>query len=115
MDTLKVVARQAWCEKNLGASEALVTNQNFSAVRKFIILFAGVRVFGVFHGLVIIANDYCHSLLNVSYNFELGRCRECQASLLEDLTQVLSQITTSQQNFLDCVGDGVTFVDGDSM
>ena len=60
-------------EKNFRASEALVSNQNFTSIREFRILFAGVVPISLLHGSVVLSGNVARGLLNVAHYFEFSR------------------------------------------
>jgi len=115
VDTLELVACQTWVEQNFWALKPLVSNQDLSAIWKLIVLLALVRVLSLLKGLVVISNHVSLGLLDVSNDFEIRRCGELESSLLEQFTQVVSQVLTSQEDLLDGMWNGVTFEDWHSM
>ena len=94
VDTFKVMTRQVRLEQDFGASEALIADQNLPSVGKFVILLAGMGLFCVLHCLAEVADDDCHSLLDVAHDFKLSRSGEGETTLLENLSQVLGEVAT---------------------
>ena len=113
VDAFEVVARQRGIEENFGASETLVSDQDFSTVGQLVVLLTCMRLLGIFHCLVVVANDHRHRLFDVPHNLELRRRGEVQAALLKDLTQVLGEVLSGEENFLNCMRDCITFIDRD--
>ena len=102
-------------EEDLSAAETLVADQDFSAVRKFIVLFARVALFSFFHGSVVVRNNVANTLLNIADNFVLSWRSERQTTFLKNLLQVFSKVLACQLNALNCRRNGITFINGDSM
>jgi hypothetical protein len=56
-----------------------------------------------------------HGLFNITDNFKFGGCLELQIALFENLTKVVSEVTTSQVDALNSMGDSVTLIDRDGV
>ena len=81
-------------------------------VGKLVALLEGSAGGGGGHLLLEVQGHVAKLLLDVADNFTLSRGGEAVASLGEDLHEVVGQIATGQVQTEDCVGKGVTFVDG---
>jgi len=69
VNSLQVVARIARLEEDLRTSESFVANENFAAVGKLIVLFAGVAFLRLLHGGVEVTHHIAHGFLDVTHNF----------------------------------------------
>ena len=85
MNTFYVEASILWMEHYFSRSEPLVSDQDFSSIRKLIILFTWMGSFCLFHWLFKVINNITHFLFNVPYNFKFSICCEWVASFIQDL------------------------------
>jgi len=102
-------------EQDFSAAEAFVSDGNFAAIRHFVVLFASLAVIGLLSGGVVVSNNITESLLNIADDFHLCGGGEFDVTLFEDLTQVVSEIATSQMDALDGVRDSETLINRDSV
>merc|ERR1719330_225926 len=65
------------------------------------------------HFLFKVQSNIAELLLNISDNFAFSSGGERVASLSEDLHKVVGQVTASQVQPEDGMGQGITFIDGD--
>ena len=112
MDAARLHTQEAWLQHGLWASEPLVADGDHLAVGKLVALLQGRRSSGGGHLLLKVKCDVAQLLLDVTHDFTLGCCCEAVAALGEDLHQVVGEITASQVETQDGVGQGVTLVDG---
>jgi len=82
VDALYVKASDLGVEHYFGSSESLISDQDLSAVRQFIVLFARVGGLGFFESLVKIVHDIAHFFLDVPYYFQLSVSGELVTSLV---------------------------------
>merc|ERR1712186_4960 len=102
-------------EEGLGAPEPLVADGDDLTVGKLVGPLEGARGGGGGHLLLEVQGDVAELLLDVTDNLALGGGGEGVATLGEDLHQVVSEVTASQVETEDGVGESVTLVDGDSV
>ena len=115
VDSLKVEAGLLGVEHYFGGSEALIADQNLSAIGEFVVLLTSVGVFGILDSSVEVVDNITHLLLDVSHDLKLSVGSERIATLVEDLLQVSSDVSTSKVNSLDCVGDSITLINRDGV
>merc|ERR1719492_621063 len=115
VDTAGLHTQERWLEESLGAPEPLISDGDHLSVRKLVgLLKAGARGGGG-HLLLEVKSDVAQLLLDVPDNLSLSGGGKAIASLGEDLHQVVGEITASQVEPEDGVGESVTLVDGDSV
>ena len=85
------------------------------SVGKLVGLLEGRGGGGGGHLLLEVEGDVAELLLDVTDDFTLGRGGERVTTLSEDLHEVVSQITSSQIQTEDGVGESVSLVDGDGV
>ena len=85
------------------------------SVGKLVGLLEGRGGGGGGHLLLEVEGDVAELLLDVTDDFTLGRGGEGVTTLSEDLHEVVSQITSSQIQTEDGVGESVSLVDGDGV
>lgn len=115
MDTFKVKSSLLGVEHYFSSSESLVTNEDLSAVREFIVLFASMAILSIFNSGVKVVDDIAHLLLDVSDDFELSVGCETVTTLVEDLLKVGGDVSTGQVDALNSMRNGITLVDRYSM
>jgi len=82
MDTFEVKSSFLRLEHYLGCLESLISDQDFTAIWKFIILFASVRVLSFFNSSIKIIDDIAHFFFNVPDNFYFSVSGERITSLV---------------------------------
>merc|ERR1712186_324369 len=102
-------------EEGLGAPEPLVADGDDLAVGKLVGLLEGGGGSSGGHLLLEVQGDVAELLLDDTDNLALGGGGEGVATLGEDLHQVVSEVTASQVETEDGVGESVSLVDGDSV
>jgi len=118
MDSLKLVKLSSgffWGEKDLCGSESLITNQDFSSIRKFVVLLAGMGLFGFVLGGFVIIYNVTHFFLDIFYDFNFGISGEAVSSLIKDFLEVGGDVSTSEVDSLNGMWDGITFIDWHSV
>lgn len=91
------------------------SNDPYLSVGKLVGLLEGGGRGGSGHLLLEVEGDVAELLLDVTDDFTLGRGGEGVTALSEDLHEVVSQITSSQIETQDGVGESVSLVDGDGV
>ena len=82
MDTFKIKSSFLWLEHYFSCLESLISDQDFTAIWKFVVLFASVRVLCFFKGSIEIVDNIAHFFLNVPDNFNFGVSGEGVTSLI---------------------------------
>jgi len=72
MDTFKIKSSFLWFEHYLSCLESLISDQDFTAIWKFIILFASVGILSFFKSSIEVINNIAHFFFNVPDNFNFG-------------------------------------------
>merc|ERR1712193_402691 len=115
VDATSLHAQERGLEEGLRAPEALVANGDDLAVGKLIGLLKGGGGSSGGHLLLEVKGDIAQLLLDVPDNLTLSSGGEGVATLSEDLHQVVGQLTASQVEPEDGMGEGITFIDGDGV
>merc|ERR1712224_1110133 len=102
-------------EESLGAPEPLVANGDDLAVRELIGLLQGGGGSSSGHLLLEVKGNIAELLLDVTDNLPLGSGGEGVATLSQDLHEVVGQLTASKVKTDNGVGEGITFIDGDTV
>merc|ERR1719414_232676 len=113
MDTAGLHTKEGWLEESLGASESLVSNGDDLTVGKLIGLLEGGGGSSGGHLLFEVKGNIAELLLDVTDNLTLSGSGERVTTLSEDLHEVIGELTASQVQTEDGVGESITFIDGD--
>ncbi|PAV60737.1 hypothetical protein WR25_02930 [Diploscapter pachys] len=104
---------ELYLEESFGATEALVSDGDDLTVREFIGLLERGRGGGGGHLLFEVEGDVAELLLDVTDDFTLSGGGERVTTLGEDLHQVVSQVTSSEIETQDGVGESITLEEED--
>merc|ERR1719323_672338 len=115
MDSAGLHSEEGRLEEGLGAPEPLVADGDDLAVGKLIGLLEGAGGSSGGHLLLEVKGDVAELLLDIPYDLPLGGGGEGVSPLGEDLHQVVSEVTASQVEPEDGVGESITLIDGDSV
>merc|ERR1719228_2655801 len=115
MDATGFHSKEGRLEESLGATETLIANGDNLAVGKFIGLLKGGRGSGSGHFLFKVKSNIAELLLDVTDNLTLSSGGKGVATLSEDLHQVVGKFTSSKVKTDNSMGEGITFIDRDSM
>merc|ERR1719330_312628 len=115
MDTGSLHSQEGRLEDGLWTSEPFISDSDDLAIRKLVALLKGGGGGGSGHFLFKVKGDIAELLLDVTDNLALGSGGEGVATLSEDLHEVVSEVTASQVQPEDGMGQGVSFIDGDSV
>merc|ERR1712229_31336 len=115
MDTAGLHTKEGWLEESLGASESLVSDGDDLTVGKFVGLLEGGGGSSGGHLLLEVKGNIAELLLDVTDNFTLSSGGERVTTLSEDLHKVVGELTASQVQTEDGMGESITFIDGDSV
>merc|ERR1719336_2339857 len=115
MDTARLHAKEGRLEESLRCTEPLIANGDDLAVGKLIGLLKGGGGSSSGHLLLEVKGNIAELLLDVTDNLTLSSGGERVASLGEDLHEVVGELTASQVQTDDGVGESITLVDGDTM
>merc|ERR1711904_401092 len=115
MDSTRLLPNEAWLEENFRAAEAFVADSDDVAIWKFISLFLVGALTGCFHFRIKIQGDVRELFLHVPHDLSLCRCCEGVATLGQDLHHVFCQVAACKVQTQDCMGQGITLIDGNSV
>merc|ERR1712081_130508 len=115
VDATGLHTKEGRLEESLGAPEPLVANGDDLAVRELIGLLQGGGGSSSGHLLLEVKGDIAELLLDVTDNLPLGCGGEGVATLSQDLHEVVGQLTASEVKTDNGVGEGITFIDGDTV
>merc|ERR1711892_1329461 len=102
-------------EEGLRAKETFISNGDDLTVGKFIRLLEGGGGSSSGHLLPEVKGNIAKLLLDVTDNLPLSSGGERVATLSQDLHEVVGQLTASQVETDNGVGEGITFINGDTV
>merc|ERR1712186_16809 len=102
-------------EEGLRGTEPLVANGDDLTVGKFVGLLEGGRGSSGGHLLLEVKGDIAELLLDITDNLTHSGGGERVTALSEDLHEVVGELTASQVQTEDGVGESITFIDGDGV
>merc|ERR1719462_1131552 len=105
MDTARFHAGEGWLEEGLRSTEPLIANGDDLAIGQLIGLLQGGGGSSSGHLLLKVKSNIAELLLDVTDNLTLSSGGERVASLGEDLHEVVGQLTSSQVQTEDGVGE----------
>merc|ERR1719493_257897 len=115
MDTAGFHTQERGLEEGLRGTEPLIANGDDLAIGQLIGLLQGGGGSGGGHFLLEVKGNIAELLLDVTDNLTLSSGGERVAPLGEDLHEVVGELTSSQVQTEDGVGESITFIDGDSV
>merc|ERR1712121_632481 len=115
VDSAGFHSKEGRLEESLRAAETLIANGDDLAVGKFIRLLKGSRGSGSGHLLLKVKSNIAELLLDITDNLTLSSGGERVATLSEDLHQVVGELTAGKIKTDNSVGEGITFIDGDTV
>merc|ERR1719435_878989 len=115
MDSAGLHSQEGRLEQSLRAPEPLIANGDDLTVGQLIGLLQGGGGGSSGHLLLKVQGDVAQLFLDVMDNLALSGGGEGVATLGEDLHQVVGELTASQVQTDDGVGESVTLVDGDTV
>merc|ERR1712165_287445 len=115
MDTARLHAKEGWLEEGLRGTEPLIANGDDLAIGQLVWLFQGGGGSSGCHLLLKVKSNIAELLLDVTDNFTLSGGGEGVTSLGKDLHEVVGELTASQVQTEDGVGEDITFIDGDGV
>ena len=115
VDASRLHTEEAWLEESLWATESLVSDGDDLSVGKLIALLQGGAGGSSAHLLFEVQGNVAELLLDVTNDLTLCGGGERVATLGEDLHKVIGEITSSQVQTKDGVGESVTLVDGNGV
>lgn len=104
-----------WREQDLGSSESLISNQDFSAIWKLVIFLACMTLLSLVFGSFVVIDNIAHFLLDVLDDFDFCISGEAVSSLIKNLLEMVSNISTSKMNSLNSMWNSVTFINRHSV
>merc|ERR1711990_1212191 len=115
MNTAGFHSQERWLEEGFWGTETFIANGDNLAIGQFIGFLQGGGGSGSGHFLFEVKGNIAEFLLDVTDNFTLGSGGERVASLGEDLHEVVGELTASQVQTEDGVGESITFIDWDGV
>merc|ERR1712061_640283 len=115
MDATGLHSKEGRLEESLRAAETLIANGDDLAVGKLIRLLKGGGGSSSGHLLLKVKGNIAELLLDVTDNLALSGGGERVATLSEDLHQVVGELTSSKVKTDNGMGEGITFIDGDTV
>merc|ERR1712128_114846 len=115
VDATGLHSKEGRLEESLRAPEPLVANGDDLAVGKLIGLLERGGGSSSGHLLLEVKGNIAELLLDVTDNLPLSSGGERVATLSQDLHEVVGQLTASQVKTDNGVGEGITFIDGDTV
>merc|ERR1712037_277523 len=115
VDAAVLHSQEAGLEEGLGAPEPLVADGDDLAVGQLVGLLQGGGGGSSGHLLLKVKGNVAELLLDVPDNLPLSSGGEGVAPLGEDLHEVVGEVTASQVEPEDGVGECVSLIDGDSV
>merc|ERR1719233_1913690 len=113
MDAAGFHSEEGRLEESLRAAETLIANSDDLAVGKLIRLLKGGGGSSGGHLLLEVKGDIAELFLDVTDNLTLSGSGERVTTLSEDLHEVVGELTASQVQTKDGVGESITLIDGD--
>merc|ERR1712088_1195042 len=113
MDTAGFHSEEGRLEEGFGGTEPLVANGDDLTIGKLIGLLEGGGGGSGGHLLLEVKGDIAELFLDVTDNLALSGSGERVTTLSEDLHEVVGELTASQVQTKDGVGESITLIDGD--
>merc|ERR1712019_84648 len=113
MDTAGFHSKEGRLEEGLRGTEPLIANGDDLAIRKLIGLLKGGGGSSGGHPLLEVKGNIAKFLLDVTDNLPLSGGGERITTLSKDLHKVVGELTTSQVQTEDGMGESITLIDGD--
>merc|ERR1719397_1731806 len=115
MDATGFHSEEGRLEESLRATETLIANGDDLTVGKFIGLLKGGGCSCSGHLLLEVKSNIAELLLDVTDNLTFSSGGEGVATLSEDLHQVVCELTAGKIKTDNSMGEGITFIDGDTV
>merc|ERR1719290_163617 len=115
MDSASFHSEEGRLEESLWAAETLVANGDDLAVGKLVGLLEGGGGSSSGHLLFEVKGNIAELLLDVTDNLTLSSGGEGVAAFSEDLHEVVGELTASKIKTNNSMGEGITFIDWDSV
>merc|ERR1712137_512786 len=115
MDTAGLHTQERGLEEGLRGTEPLIADGDDLTVGKLIGLLQGGGGSGGGHFLLEVKGNIAELLLDVTDNFTLSGGGERVTTLSEDLHEVVGELTASQVQTEDGMGESITLIDGNSV
>merc|ERR1719323_63525 len=115
MDTAGFHTQERGLEEGLRGTEPLIANGDDLTVGKLIGFLQGGGGSGGGHFLLEVKGNIAELLLDVTDNLALSSGGERVTTLSEDLHEVVGELTASQVQTEDGMGESITFIDGDGV
>merc|ERR1712038_996437 len=113
MDTTGFHSQERGSEEGLRGTEPLITNGDNLTVGKLIGLLQGGGGSSSSHFLLEVKSNIAKLLLDITDNLTLSSGGERVTTLSKDLHEVVGELTASQVQTEDGMGESITLIDGD--
>merc|ERR1711863_150472 len=113
MDTAGFHSQEGWLEEGFWGTETFVANGDDLSIGQFIGLLQGGGGSSSGHLLLEVKGNIAEFFLDVTDNLTLSGGSERVTTLSEDLHEVVGELTASQVQTKDGMGESITFIDGD--
>merc|ERR1712001_416769 len=113
MDTAGFHSQEGWLEEGFWGTETFVANGDDLSIGQFVGFFQGGGGSGGCHFLFEVKGDIAELFLDVTDNFALSGGGERVTTLSKDLHEVVGELTASQVQTEDGMGESITLIDGD--
>merc|ERR1712168_1256843 len=115
MDATGFHSKEGRLKESLGAAETLIANGDNLAVGKLVGLLEGGGGSSGGHLLFEVKGNIAELLLDVTDNLTLSSGGEGVAAFSKDLHEVVGELTASKVKTNNGMGEGITFIDGDTV
>merc|ERR1711863_143605 len=113
MDTAGFHSQEGWLEEGFWGTETFVANGDDLSIGQFIGLLQGGGGSSGGHFLLEVKGNIAELLLDVTDNLTLSSGGERVTALSKDLHEVVGELTSSQVQTEDGMGESITLIDGD--
>jgi hypothetical protein len=115
MNTARFHSKEGGLEEGLRSTEPLIANGDDLSIGQLIGLLQRRGSSSCGHLLLKVKSNIAKLFLDVTDNFSLSSGGERIAALSENLHEVVGELTASQVQAKNSMGEGITFIDGDSV
>merc|ERR1712243_498423 len=115
MDTAGFHSKEGRLEEGLRGTEPLIANGDDLAIGQLVGFLKGGGGGSGGHLLLEVKSNIAELLLDVTDNLTLSSGGEGVATFSEDLHQVVGELTASKVKTNNGMGEGITFIDGDTV
>mmetsp|Transcript_14800 Transcript_14800/g.31953 ORF Transcript_14800/g.31953 Transcript_14800/m.31953 type:complete len:346 (+) Transcript_14800:243-1280(+) len=114
-NTIHLQSSKVGLEKNLRTTEALIPNNNNVTIRELEGLLKSRRLRSLLHLLLKVHGHKAEGLFDITDNLTFGRGGKGVSTLSEDFHEVVREVTSSQVETDNGMGESIPLVNGDSV